>query len=440
MTDPSTGNAPRRAPASSPFKLATLLGLTGLMPALALAATVPQGFTDRIIARNFERPSAMTALPDGRILVLQATGVVRILKQDALLPTPFHTVANVDTEGERGCLGITADPAFATNGYVYLYCTVASGAGSSNRILRVTAQGDTAGNQTTLLELPAVPAGVMWHMGGGLRFGPDGKLYVGTGSHEDGRPAPNEANSQDLSTPFGKVLRLDPDGSAAADNPFAGTAGADARVYAYGLRNPYGINFSAQGGMFINDVGAGSWEEVNIGAPRANYGWTDVEGPSGNPAYTNPVYAYEHVNGACAITGAAFYNPAASRFPAQYRDAYFFVDFCDGQIRALPASDRTQPIAFASGLDSAVALTVSPDGSLYYLNSDYVRGGGAGSVGKIVYESDQFLGGSGGNPFGSSGGGCTIGGNGKFDPVWPVLSLLALGMILRRRKHAARNK
>lgn len=409
------------------------------MPGLVLAASVPQGFTDTIVARNFERPSAMTALPDGRVLVLQATGVVRILKQDALLPTPFHVVANTDSSNERGCLGITADPAFATNGYVYLYCTVSDGAASSNRVIRVTAQGDVAADQTVLRQLPPVPEGVRWHMGGGLRFGPDGKLYVGVGSHEDLRPAPDVANSQDLSNPFGKVLRLNADGSVPADNPFSGTQGADASIYAYGLRNPYGINFSQQGRMFINDVGAGGWEEVNEGEAGANYGWTDVEGPSNDPAYKNPLYAYQHVNNACAITGTIFYNPAASRFPTQYRDAYFYVDFCDGQIRALLASDRSQPVQFASGLDSAVALTVAPNGSLYYLNSDYVQGG-QGSVGRITYNDDQFLGGSGGNPFGSTGGGCTIGGNGKFDPLWPVLSLLALGMILRRRKPATRKE
>lgn len=417
---------------------AIAIGCMALPLSGAIAATVPQGYTDREVARGFERPSAMTALPDGRILVLQATGVVRVLKQDTLLPTPFHTVTNADSTGERGCLGIAADPGFASNRYVYLYCTVTNGGTSNNRILRVTAQGDTATAETTILDLPAIPAGTLWHMGGGLRVGPDGKLYIGAGSQEDERPSPAQSNSLNLSNPFGKILRINTNGAVPADNPYATTAGADPKIYAIGLRNPYGINFSAQGTMLINEVGAGSWEEVNQGAPRANYGWSDVEGPSANPAYTNPLYAYEHLNGACAITGATVYNPSASRFPTQFRDAYFFVDFCDGQIRALPANSRTAPVAFASGLDSAVALTVSPDGALYYLNSNYFQGDGTGSVGKISYNTDEFLGGSGSgvNPLG--GGGCAIGGSGDPDPVLPLLSMLALGIVIRRRRKASR--
>lgn len=414
------------------------MACTALPLSSAFAATVPQGYTDKEVARGFERPSAMTALPDGRILVLQATGVVRVLKQDLLLPAPFHTVTNADSTGERGCLGIAADPGFATNKYVYLYCTVNNGGVSNNRILRVTAEGDTATAETTILDLPAIPTGTQWHMGGGLRVGPDGKLYIGAGSQEDDRPPPELSNSLNLSNPFGKILRLNTNGSVPADNPYATTAGTDPKIYAYGLRNPYGINFSAQGIMLINEVGAGSWEEVDQGAARANYGWSDVEGPSNNPAYTNPLYAYEHLNGACAITGATFYNPSASRFPAQFRDAYFFVDFCDGQIRALPANSRIAPVAFASGLDSAVALTVSPDGALYYLNSNYFQGDGTGSVGKISYNTDQFLSGGGVNPLG--GGGCAIGGDGKPDPVLPLLSLLAVGLILKRRRQSKRRQ
>lgn len=422
--------------------LASMAAIATLSSAVAMAATVPQGFSDVELARGFERPSAMAALPDGRVLVLQATGVVRLLKQDALLPTPFHTVTNADSTGERGCLGIAVDPGFTANGYVYLYCTVSNGADSNNRILRLRAQGDTAVAETTLLDLPAIPVGTLWHMGGGLRVGPDGKLYVGAGSQEDERPAPGASNSLNLANPFGKILRINTDGSIPADNPYANTAGVDRTIYAYGLRNPYGINFAAQGAMLINEVGAGSWEEVNLGAARANYGWSDVEGPSANPAYTNPLHAYEHApGGACAITGATVYNPSASRFPLQYRDAYFYVDFCDGQIRALLANDRSQSVAFASGLDSAVALTVAPDGSLYYLNSNYFTGDGSGSVGKISYLSDEFLGGTGVTPpLGGGGGGCAIGGSGKPDPVWPALALLAAGMILRRRKQAARKK
>ncbi len=421
----------------------------GLLPAAAFTATVPEGFADTTVARGFERPSAMTALPDGRLLVLQATGEVRLLKQDILQPTPIHSVANVDSTGERGCLGLAADPAFASNGHVYLYCTVNNGSDSNNRVLRLTVQDDTVIAETTILDLPPVPAGVRGRMGGGLRVGPDGKFYIGAGSQEDERPLAFASNSLNLSNPFGKILRINLDGSTPNDNPYVNTAGVDAKIYAYGLRNPYGINFSAEGQMLVSDMGAGSWEEINPGAARSNYGWSDVEGPSANPAHTNPLYAYEHRNNACAVTGTTFYNPGTHSFPPEYQDAYFYVDFCDGRIRMLPTNARTRPENFAAGLDSPIALAVSPDGSLYYLNRHDGQGEAGGSLGKISYLGSELSGGLGSNPLDhagtvtskstGSGGGCAIGDGRRFDPIWVLLLLLGTGGIVRRRRKASRH-
>jgi glucose/arabinose dehydrogenase len=125
--------------------------------------------------------------------------------------------------------------------------------------------------------------------------------------------------------------------------------------------------------MFVNDVGEDTWEEIDEVASRANYGWPTHEGPAGSPDptsdYRDPLFYYGHGNTAetgCSITGGAFYDPATTRFPAQYQDDYFYADFCGGWIRSLDLTTGTSS-AFASGIVKPVDLELGADGSLYYL-------------------------------------------------------------------------
>ncbi|HYD59312.1 MAG TPA: PQQ-dependent sugar dehydrogenase [Noviherbaspirillum sp.] len=361
----------------------------------AQSAGVLSGFLDRQVAGGFTSPSALTVLSDGRVLVLQQNGVVRIIKNDAVLPANFYAVANVDSFAERGCLGITTDPDFTVNHFVYLYCTVKSGDRSFNRVLRVTEANDTAvaGSEQVIFALPDVPAGVQWHMGGGLRFGIDGKLYVGVGGHEDNRLDPSVSNSQKLSNPFGKILRINADGSIPNDNPYVNTPGALAANFNLGLRNPYTIDIQAGTGLlYINDVGAGSWEEINKGQAGANYGWPAVEGNTDDGRFANPVFVYAH-GADCAITAGAFYNPPTSQFPATYVGKYFFADFCSGSIRFIDPASPAQASNFAADIDNPVGIAVAPDGSLYYLARNQSAGASAtatGTLGKISFTNTQL--------------------------------------------------
>ena len=141
------------------------------------------------------------------------------------------------------------------------------------------------------------------HHGGGLSFGPDGKLYWSVGDNVccsviDGR------NSQDLTNMYGKVLRLNPDGTAPADNPFYdGTGPNYDAIYATGFRNPFRLTFTPDGKLLVADVGQATWEEVNLVTAGANYGWPNAEGPCNGigttscatpSSYANPIYAYRH--------------------------------------------------------------------------------------------------------------------------------------------------
>src|ERR1043165_7860402 len=208
-----------------------------LMFSSAHAATVPSGFTDTLVAGGLSIPTAMALAPDGRIFVCQQGGALRVIKNGALLPTPFLTVT-VDSQGERGLLGVAFDPNFVSNQLVYVYYTATTPT-IHNRISRFTANGDVAlaGSETILMDLPSLSAATN-HNGGALHFGPDGNLYAAVGDNANG------ANAQSLSTVLGKVLRINKDGSIPADNPFYGsTAGNNRAIWAVGLRNPYTFTF-----------------------------------------------------------------------------------------------------------------------------------------------------------------------------------------------------
>jgi glucose/arabinose dehydrogenase len=306
----------------------------------------------------------MAFAPDGRLFVCEQNGALRVIKNDLLLTTPFLTVTT-DSSGERGLLGVTFDPNFANNQWVYIYYTV-PGSPAHNRVSRFTAAGDVAiaGSQTILLELNNLST-AQNHNGGALHFGADGKLYIAVGENA------NSANAQALTNLLGKILRIDASGAIPTDNPFFNTAsGMNRAIWARGLRNPFTFGFQpGTGRMFINDVGEGTWEEINDGLAGANYGWPNCEGdcPSPNPNFVDPIYQYSHAEG-CAIVGGAFYNPPNNQFPVSYVGVYFFADLCGGWIRTLDPDNANQVSTFATGLSSPVDLRVSADGSLYYLD------------------------------------------------------------------------
>jgi glucose/arabinose dehydrogenase len=335
------------------------------------AATVPQGFTDTLIAQ-VNNPTAMAVAPDGRLFVAQKAnnnvGKLRVIKNGQLLSKPFLKVST-DTQFFRGLLGVTLDPNFAQNRYVYVFYTAPSPT-PHNRVSRFTANGDVAvsGSEKVVLNLPPLSS-ASGHYGGALRFGADGKLYVGVGDDT------NPADAQSLGSPNGKVLRLNRDGSVPTDNPFYGGASADDAVWALGLRQPYSLDVlsGASPRMFVNDVGEDTWEEINEAASGANYGWPNHEGPATlpepDPNYRDPLFYYGRgatADTGCSITGGAFYDPATARFPSEYRGDYFYADYCGGWIRSLDLATGTSS-AFASGIVKPVDLELGENGSLYYL-------------------------------------------------------------------------
>jgi glucose/arabinose dehydrogenase len=341
-------------------------------------ATLPGGFSEALVASGLNNPTAMQFAPDGRLFVCEQGGRLRVIKNGALLSTPFLTVT-VSSSGERGLLGVAFDPNFTVNQYVYVYYTATSPA-VHNRISRFTASGDVAvaGSEVVVLDLDNLSSATN-HNGGALNFGPDGKLYAAAGENA------NAANAQTLANLLGKVLRLNSDGTIPTDNPFYATAtGRNRAIWALGLRNPFTFAFSPSGSsMFINDVGQTSFEEINDGAAGANYGWPDTEGATSDPRFDAPRHSYAHASGACAIVGGAFYMPATTQFPSDYVNDYFFADYCAGWIRRLDPANGNAIATFATGIASPVDLKVADDGSLYYLAR--VSSGANGVVYRVTY-------------------------------------------------------
>jgi glucose/arabinose dehydrogenase len=355
----------------------------------ALLATLPAGFTETPIAAGLNSATAMEIAPNGDLWVLEQGGDVKRFRAGS---TAADVVGDISTlglssVGERGVLGIAFDPQYAANKSVYLYYTATS-PNTHNRISRFTVNDtdaadyffsgtNTAGDagssgaptEDIILELDALSSATN-HNGGAIHFGPDGKLYAAVGDNANG------ANAQTLANLHGKMLRINSDGTIPTDNPFFSAASGDERaIWALGLRNPFTFTFQpGSGRMFINDVGANAWEEINDGIAGSNYGWPNVEGnqgipPTGPGTYRAPLYAYSHGGGpfqGFAITGGAFYNPTVQQFPAEFAGDYFFGEFVSDWINVRDAAtgNVTQ---FATGALGAVDLRVASDGSLLYL-------------------------------------------------------------------------
>ena len=334
----------------------------GVVSAPSGTAAPPVDFqTTLVVGNGLDGPSGFEIAPDGRIFILERSGKIKIVKNGQLLPTPFADLPSENT-GDRGLIGIAFDPEFGqANHYVYFYYT---GHDLLNHLVRFTADTDVGTDGPFELFRTASPSQEL-HVGGSIRFGPDGKLYFAVGDNG------NAPLAQELNNPHGKILRIEKDGSIPADNPFAGQPGKLGAIWAYGFRNPWRFQFdSATGLLYGGDVGDFSWEEVNRIVKGGNYGWPLHEGmcTSGCAGYINPIFAYPHAGESAAVTGGPVYRHTA--FPTEYVGDLFFGDYAKGFIKHADLDsngDITAVHDFDLQAGSVVDLKVAPDGSLYYI-------------------------------------------------------------------------
>ena len=312
-------------------------------------------------------PVGLALAPDGRVFFNERlTGKIRIINpQWQLVPTQFCQIT-IATNGEQGLLGLALDPDFSNNRLVYVYHT-ASGP-LRNRVVRYTESSGSCTQETIILDnLPASTN----HNGGIIQFGPDGKLYVIIGDSE------NPANSQSLTTLAGKILRVNPDGSAPADNPFFSNANANAqKIFSFGHRNSYGFIFHGHTGhLWETENGPSDNDEINRIVSGGNYGWPTVGGIAGNPNFRDPILAYTPT---IAPTGIIAIQENSSTYPVAYRNNLLFVDFNGGKIRrvVLSGADLTQlgtsSIAYNGGQGGLLSLMLGADGYVYVSNTNAI--------------------------------------------------------------------
>jgi glucose/arabinose dehydrogenase len=409
--------------------------LAGLLPLLFIhskpvsgAPTTPPGFTDQFLA-SVSRPTALAFTPDGRLLVANQDGKLRVYENGALRTNPALDIsANIcSPNGSRGLLGVAVDPNFAANNYIYIYytfnkhgvCEQKNIANAPvNRVERYVLSDSNIASPDTIL-VDNIPA-LFEHNGGDLHFGNDGYLYITVGdggcdyAGDSGCNGQNDA-SRDQHILLGKILRITRDGGIPATNPYQGTDSARCyltgsttpgkkcqETFASGLRNPYRFAFDPNASgtrFFINDVGQGLWEEVDQGEAGADYAWNLCEGNHDNPdrpgsvncgaaPYTPPIHEYNHDTGCTSITGAAFVPNGA--WPDSYDGSYLYSDFvCDKifQLKSNGTGGFTRS-DFVTGMGgSPVAMTFGPYGlgkALYYTTY-----GSGGEVHRIAFTGNE---------------------------------------------------
>jgi glucose/arabinose dehydrogenase len=368
-------------------------GNTALSAPVTVNVSNTNHFQNEILATGFDLPTNIEFLPDGRMLVVELQGKIKVLPPPYTTPDPtlFLQITNIGSAGvQQGIYDVVLDPNFASNHFYYVFYT--AGSPNRDRLSRFTANatntGTVAGSEVVLYQDPQDANAE--HHGGALNFGNDGKLYFTTGEHFDA------AAAQLLSSPRGKIHRINRDGTIPTDNPFYDGSGPNVdSIWARGLRNPYRAYYDAPSGrLYVGDVGGNdnstSKEEVDGGVAGANYGWPDSEGPCAAPC-TSPIYSYPHNGRDAAITGGFVYH--GSQFPSSYEGSYFFADYTQNWIRRLTfdGSGNVSGVFNFEPPDGTldgpygdiVYLTEGPDGALYYVDLGYSDIGGTFGVSKI---------------------------------------------------------
>jgi len=308
----------------------------------------------RPVVGGLDSPLYATGAGDGsgRLFIVQQTGQIRIVDRGRLLPGPFLDISSlIASGGEQGLLGLAFHPHYRENGRFFVDYTDLRG----NTVVAEYRRNPTDPNRadpSSARMILHVGQPFPNHNGGDITFGPDGDLYVSLG--DGGSEGDPRGNGQNLGTLLGKLLRIDvdhPSGGRAygipRDNPFVGRPGARPEIWAYGLRNPWRVNFDrATGDLWIGDVGQSEHEEIDhapAGQGGQNYGWNVMEGPAcflppagcDRTGLTMPVASYTHGGGNCTVIGGYVYG--GEQFPA-LRGGYVYGDYCSGRVWVLDAA------------------------------------------------------------------------------------------------------
>jgi glucose/arabinose dehydrogenase len=290
-------------------------GQDGRAPRSPTPQAVPGPFRVETVARGLEHPWALAFLPDGRIILTERAGRVRIVEASGKLSAPLDGVPEVRAAGQGGLLDVTVDPRFTENRFVYLSYAEPGDGGAGTAVARARlGEGRLENVQVIYRQQPKTAGGN--HFGSRIVFDREGKLFVTQGDRFDQRP-----KVQDLSTTIGKIVRINPDGSIPADNPYVGREGVRPEIWSYGHRNLQGAAIHPETGqLWTVEHGARGGDELNHPEAGKNYGWpvitygVDYSGArigegTAKEGMEQPVYYWDPViapSGLLFYTGNAF--------------------------------------------------------------------------------------------------------------------------------------
>ena len=347
----------------------------------------------RLVVDGLNSPLDVVDPGDGshRLFVVEQGGQVRIVKDGALLPTPFLDIHDrVSCCGEQGLLGLAFAPQYGTSDDRF-FIDYTDTAGNTAIAVGSVGPDPNVADPASLTVLLSIAQPFPNHNGGNVMFGPDGDLYIGMG--DGGSGGDPQGNGQRLDTLLGQApphrrrprrRRTARPTPSRRTIPSSGKAGAKPEIWAYGLRNPWRFSFDRQtGALWIGDVGQGRYEEVDRaldGGPGANYGWNVMEGshcyPDGDSCAKTglvlPLTEYDHSIGDCAIVGGFVYRGTA--YPT-LRGGYIFGDECTGYIRAVDAAgpDQQTPTTLVDTHRAISSFGEDEAGELYL--TDLASGG-----------------------------------------------------------------
>jgi glucose/arabinose dehydrogenase len=303
----------------------------------------------QVLATNLEKPWAIDFAGD-KIFVTEKAGQVRVIESGVLLDDPLATLRTANVFG-GGLLGIAVHPAFDSNHFIYVYYTYEKDGVLWNKILRITELNNKLDAAKTIFD--NIP-GSAYNNGGIMKFGLDGKLYVGTGHVSD-----SSHGSQDIQSLEGKILRLNDDGTIPDDNPFSGSP-----VFSFGHMNPKGLSWDNEGNLFVTEMGPSKNDEINLVQPGGNYGWP-VQECAGNEEFVDPINCYDP---AIEPGGIVFYYGDKIKLEnslvlASLRASQLFnLEIDDGEIKS--------QTSILSGIGRIRDVALGPDGYLYLITSN----------------------------------------------------------------------
>jgi len=349
---------------------------------------------------GFNSPVAIKNAGDNRLYIVEQDGYIQILNADGTKnATPFldidARVIDIPSQDERGLLGLTFHPDYATNGYFFVNYINLSGNTVVSRF-SVTANPEEADNTSELIILTYAQP-YPNHNGGDLNFGADGYLYISSG--DGGSFGDPDQNSQNLSNFLGKMLRIDVNNTSGGNNyaippgnPFTSNGAALDEIWAYGLRNPWKFSFdSLNNNLWIADVGSMTKEEINMissATSSTNFGWRCYEGNSEYdltdcPAMntlTFPIAEYTHNssgNFKCSIIGGYVHRGSVNTV---FNGYYFFADYCSNEIGVLDFDGGDFTISYSNVFSGNGWTSFGED-----INGElYIAGGNSGNIYKVI--------------------------------------------------------